>query len=153
MNNICKQFGINIRKYRNEKGYTTAELAKYLNVSAGLVNNIENSKNDVFKLELLLNLPKQLDVSLSDLLPTAKMDIRQMNTDNLTIDISNKTNLYSNEEIDLINNNLNLIINSFLNTIFQCKYTEDRIKTITSHITEDFDFIRKLNLSQNKKAD
>ncbi len=39
-----------IKKYRNSQNYSTQDLADKLNISAGLINNIKNAKNYIFKL-------------------------------------------------------------------------------------------------------
>ncbi|QIB28170.1 helix-turn-helix domain-containing protein [Caloranaerobacter azorensis] len=57
---------------------STPEFAKRLNISTGLVNNIENGRHDVFKLELLLKISKELNVSLGELLQSNYIDIRNL---------------------------------------------------------------------------
>jgi len=44
MPKVYKELGEKVRIYRKAKNYSTAELAKKLDVSAGLVNNIDSVK-------------------------------------------------------------------------------------------------------------
>ncbi|WDC83744.1 helix-turn-helix transcriptional regulator [Caloramator sp. mosi_1] len=68
MDNIQKEFGNMVRKYRKEKGYSTQKLAELLGISVGLLNNIENGKSDVFKLEVLSQIFYQLNIPILEFL-------------------------------------------------------------------------------------
>lgn len=61
--------GNKIRKARKDKSYSTQDLAKILDVSPGLINNIENGKTDTFNLLLLFKISKSLDISVSEIIP------------------------------------------------------------------------------------
>jgi len=63
---IYKVFGEKIREYRKIKGLTTLELAEQLNISSGLLNNIENGKSDSFQLELLNKMVQVLAIPLKE---------------------------------------------------------------------------------------
>lgn len=63
---IYKVFGEKIREYRKIKDLTTLELAEQLNISSGLLNNIENGKSDSFQLELLNKIVQVLDIPLKE---------------------------------------------------------------------------------------
>lgn len=52
MSKLINNAGNLIRSKRKEKGYSTQKLAKLLNVSPGLINNIENGKTDTFNKEI-----------------------------------------------------------------------------------------------------
>lgn len=144
MTKLCQILGRKVRKYRKLKNYSAAEFAKELGVSAGLINNIENARNDVFKLELLLKIMDKLEVSLGELLQLKTIDIRNIN-------ISQKNNLSidklinDNEEIvDLINYKINLIIRSYLTTISRYGCTIEYINIISDHILQEFEYLIKL---------
>jgi len=63
---ICKVFGEKVREYRKKKDLTTLELSDQLNISSGLLNNIENGKSDSFQLELLNKIVQVLDIPLKE---------------------------------------------------------------------------------------
>ncbi|HII4452642.1 helix-turn-helix domain-containing protein [Clostridium perfringens] len=52
MSKLINNAGNLIRSKHKEKGYSIQELAKLLNVSPGLINNIENGKTDTFNKEI-----------------------------------------------------------------------------------------------------
>lgn len=74
MNKLVIDTGKRIKYARNKKGYSTQELAKLLDVSPGLINNIENSKTDTFNLELLYKLSNILDLSVVSII-SSKIDV------------------------------------------------------------------------------
>lgn len=68
MNNISAHVSSTIKKYRKEKKITTEKLADLLTVSVGTINNIENKRYNTFKLDLLFEIMKILDIPLYQLL-------------------------------------------------------------------------------------
>lgn len=68
MDNINILVGNLIREKRKEVGLSTKELADKLGISAGLLNNIENSKNDTFHLELLVSISALLNIDIFQLI-------------------------------------------------------------------------------------
>ena len=68
MNKLTINAGNLIKYKRKVKGYSTQELAKLLDVSPGLINNIENAKTDTFNLELLYKISSTLDIPITDIL-------------------------------------------------------------------------------------
>ncbi|WP_017413922.1 helix-turn-helix domain-containing protein [Clostridium tunisiense] len=63
---IYKVFGEKVREYRKKKDLTTLELSDQLNISSGLLNNIENGKSDSFQLELLNKMVQVLNIPLNE---------------------------------------------------------------------------------------
>lgn len=55
-----------MREYRKKKDLTTLELSEQLNISSGLLNNIENGKSDSFQLELLNKMVQVLNIPLRE---------------------------------------------------------------------------------------
>ncbi|GAA0860049.1 helix-turn-helix transcriptional regulator [Clostridium baratii] len=68
MDKIIINAGNIIKNTRKEKGYSTQELAKLLNVSTGLINNIENGKTDTFNLNLLYKLSEILNIPTPEII-------------------------------------------------------------------------------------
>ncbi|WP_427340450.1 helix-turn-helix domain-containing protein [Caloranaerobacter sp. DY30410] len=150
MPNIYVELGKKIRKYRKKKKLSTPELAKRLNISTGLVNNIENGRHDVFKLELLLKISKELNVSLGELLQSDYIDIRDLSIQEELKKILKDKNNRTNEKIDYINQKLNEIFILFLATMSKYDYNTKAIDYITNHILEELNFIKDLDVIENK---
>lgn len=87
-----------IKINRKSKSYSTRELADKLNVSAGLINNIENAKNDVFKLELMINIIDELDIPIHEILTSLFVQ----NVDKNDTSIKEYLDLISFQFIDVI---------------------------------------------------
>ena len=150
MPNIYLELGKNIRKYRKKKELSTPELAKRLNISTGLVNNIENGRHDVFKLELLLNLMKELDVSLGELLQFEGIDVRSINLHQQLKKILSNEVSTSNTKIDYLNSNLNQVLTSYLAALSKFDYDDSAIDYITKHIVEQLNFIKNIDSIKGK---
>lgn len=139
---IYEQLGFKIRKYRKQKNYSTYEFAKRIGVSAGLINNIENGKNDVFKLELLIKIANDLDLTLSDLLDITSLGIETIDINsNFSTDVNNSV---SEENAALINSYINQIIQTYLTCILNHGCNEKVIKSVGNHIIDDINFIKKI---------
>lgn len=68
MKELIVNAGNVIKNKRKAKGLSTLELAHTLNISPGLLNNIENSKTDCFNLELLYSISNALDIPVTDII-------------------------------------------------------------------------------------
>lgn len=68
MSTIYKELRNKVRFYRKSKNITTSELTSRICVLIGQLHNIENENYDVFKLELLHKLSKELNISLGELI-------------------------------------------------------------------------------------
>lgn len=150
MANIYKDLGKKIRKYRKEKNYSTATFAEMLEVSAGLINYIENGKYDVFKLDLLNRISNILNIPLNRLLPFADLDPQRINFINEKISLITDRDPSIEENINLIDYNLNLILNSFLNTISEYSYSKEGIEILSNHILEEFNLLTQLHQLNDK---
>lgn len=76
MGNLNKNIGNLVRRYRLEKNLSTEKLAKKLEVSAGLINNIENANTDTFKLDLLYNLMTELNIPFESIFPKSTYNLK-----------------------------------------------------------------------------
>ncbi|MBM7616313.1 helix-turn-helix domain-containing protein [Alkaliphilus hydrothermalis] len=140
MNNACESLGIKIKKYRKNKNLSTAEFANRLNVSAGLINNIENARNDVFNLELLNKITGELEISLNELLDIKAYEIKEMQLDLDKIYI----NQYSDSlNIDSLQDYSTEIIKAFYYTISQLSCSVENIESISNHLIQELEFIKK----------
>lgn len=123
-----QQLGQTIKKYRNKKGYTLIQLADKLQISIGLLSNIENSKTDSFQLKLLNNIIQELDIPLEELkifsksYPIEKLDM-------FSIDLNK------------MKDSLEKLINSFITTASELSFNENQISLMTDIL------ITQLNLT------
>ncbi|MFT9497788.1 helix-turn-helix domain-containing protein [Anaerosolibacter sp.] len=150
MYKIYDELGKKVRMRRKEKNYTTAELAERLGISAGLVNNIENAKYDVFRLELLLQITNELNVSLGELLQLNTLDVRNIEFNENFLPSIETQGEDTQEDIQFCNHQLNLVIRSFLTTISEYGITRENIETISNHILHEFDTLVKLHRLNTK---
>ena len=136
MNTTYERLGELIKSHRKEKQYSTSTLSEKLGVSVGLINNLENGRNDVFKLELFENLVKELGIPLEEL-----FDIHSIDIDNIIENYS----INDNEELSTsISKNLKLIIKTYLDTITQYNYDVESIEYISSNIVGTLETIQHL---------
>lgn len=128
--------GLLIKKYRNSKGYSTQELATKLDVSAGLINNIENARNDVFRLELLTHFMQVLDIPTNEVL----VSILIGNTINTKEESSTSYDDLKNITTEYIN----IISSKFAATISQYEEKELAVKLIGNHLLEELESIKQI---------
>jgi transcriptional regulator with XRE-family HTH domain len=146
MYTLQEKLGLLVKRQRKMKGLSTHDLAKKLGVSSGLINNIENSKNDVFKLDLLVDLVKELNINLDDIfVESIKINVlnpvREQNT--IEITISNEMN----KDIEVINKYISTLLTILLESTLKFEDTEEYLHVLSSHIYDDiktFDKIQSL---------
>ena len=71
MDSLTHRVGIELKKVRKEKGYTTEELSKILSISMGKLNNIEHGKSDCFQFELVHDINKALGIDIYEMCGSA----------------------------------------------------------------------------------
>ncbi|MDU6209453.1 MAG: helix-turn-helix transcriptional regulator [Clostridium perfringens] len=124
MSKLINNAGNLIRLKRKEKGYSTQELAKLLNVSPGLINNIENGKTDTFNLELLHKISDILNISSSHIISD---NIKDITLENINISLSFIPLLKS---LNLISNNPN--------------WDSKKIQLLLNKLLDDINFYNKI---------
>lgn len=149
MGSIQENIGIKIKKFRKNKNLTTAEFASRLHVSAGLINNIENARNDVFNLQLMNKITDELDISLNDLLDIKSYSIEEVNLDLNKVRINHYN---SNVKVDIIQNCSKEILKEFFNTISQLSCSVECIESITNHLISELEFIKKYHKQVQKSS-
>ncbi|WP_288221640.1 helix-turn-helix transcriptional regulator [uncultured Clostridium sp.] len=132
MDKLVIDAGKLIKYKRKVKGYSTQELAKLLNVSPGLINNIENAKTDTFNIELLYKISSTLDIPVTDILSYNLDAILTSIFDNLEISSSLKFNLKPLlKALIQLSNNQNL--------------SSDKIDMFLKKLVDDINFYNKLS--------
>jgi transcriptional regulator with XRE-family HTH domain len=144
MDSLYEKLSYTVRKHRKEKELSTHQLAANLHVSSGLINNIENAKNDVFKLDLLVSLLKELNIPAQDILS------------NELVTISNLCSHDKQDKVDLVlsNNKLKnlehireyipIIANSLLEIISRFEDTSTSTKLVCNYVIKNLDDLKKI---------
>lgn len=144
MDEVYKQFGKIVRKYRKQKNYSTQKLAEILNVSTGLINNIENGKNDVFKLDLFVSLIKELEIPSEDLgslfNSKLKFSFTQSNPQEIILQIKTTSNSSQN----LIRESISKIINLYFKVLEEYNYDKRLIELLSNSISQQLETILHL---------
>lgn len=139
-----KVLGQLIQKQRKSKNYTIPEIAEKLGVSVGFISNLENGKNDVFKLDLLSKITRELDLSLTEIAPELSIQIDQidMNTskDKIEIQLTNQ----GIKNIELINQQVTAIVDTYLKAISEFEYHPEAIKAISNHLINELEYSNKI---------
>jgi transcriptional regulator with XRE-family HTH domain len=142
MSNIYERFGSIIRKYRKIQKYSTQEVATTLNISTGLVSNIENAKNDVFKLELLGNFIKLLNIPTDDLFEIFPATVESIKVDSKTNEIIIHMSHYFNANTHLLINSFERILNSLIDISKEFENEAVVYEVLIPHIINQLETLR-----------
>ncbi|MCY6482808.1 helix-turn-helix transcriptional regulator [Clostridium aestuarii] len=127
-----QQLGETIRKYRKQKGYTMTQLADKLNISIGLLSNIETGKTDSFQLTLLNNIIKKLSIPISELeLFSKSYPIEELNINNT-------------KDFKKLRSSLEKLIDAFITTFSALSFDEGKIALVTNMLIKELQTINQL---------
>lgn len=135
MNELLIKLGNLIRTNRKYKKYSTKELADKLQVSSGLINNIENAKTDSFNLTLLNNLSTTLEIDIINFI--------SLNLNNTNLSFSN----FSTDNKDIEDKYI-VISSQLTNLVFSNKLDDNTIILILDKLLIElnyFDSLQKYN--------
>ncbi|MTI67509.1 MAG: helix-turn-helix transcriptional regulator [Firmicutes bacterium] len=141
MPELHKELGKRVKANRKNKNLSTPDLAKQLNISTGLLNNIENGRYDVFKLNLITKLTKVLNLPLSELLDISTIDVEKL--DSCSEILISKT-IDNPKNKDIINFHLNKLIKNYLETLLVYDLDHGTIEMITDNLIHELKLIRNL---------
>lgn len=143
MSTIYKELGSTVKKYRKNLNITSTEFAEMLNISAGHLSNIENGSYDIFRLELLLKLAEKLNITMEELLQFKYLSLNQIIDKDIYTTINNLT--LDSTDANFINNSLNSLAVTYLATMSQLKFDKDKIVSITNHLIDELNLIKKIS--------
>ena len=129
MNKTYKELGKIIRQHRKLKNISSIELSKKLNISTGTINNIENGRSDIFRLELLHGFITELSIPIDQLFTNIPP--------NLKISLLSDTNIFipqKDTDLELIKHNLEIISKTFIDTASAYNCNEQAIGNITKTV-------------------
>lgn len=147
MSTMQEQLGKKVRQHRKQNNYSTADFAQILGVSVGLINNIENARNDVFKLNLLMKVTKELNLPITKFLGLNEVDVTsvKLNNDSNLALTHHDLNVFDSECIETINFYLTQIMKAFISTVITNKYDKEKIIALGECIKHDIKTISKLS--------
>lgn len=132
MNKLAINAGNLIKYKRKVKGYSTQELAKLLDVSPGLINNIENAKTDTFNLELLYKISSTLDIPITDIL-------------SYNIDTILTSAFDNNPEMSSLKLNLEPLLKAIIQISNNKNLTSDKVDIFLDKVVDDINFYNKIS--------
>lgn len=132
MNKLTINAGNLIKYKRKVKGYSTQELAKLLDVSPGLINNIENAKTDTFNLELLYKISSTLNIPITDILSYNMDTILTSAFDN-------------NSEMSSLKLNLEPLLKAIIQISNNKNLTSDKVDIFLDKVVDDINFYNKIS--------
>ena len=138
MDNCYINLGNLIKEKRIEKGLNIQQLATILDVSTGFVSNLENSKSDVFNVDLISKLCQALDMSPLNFLP-------EVITDD-TIYGADSSNLSPERDKELILKNIATITTAYIESIKHHSYDIRFINQFTDKILSEINYINDFKL-------
>ncbi|MCT4621137.1 MAG: helix-turn-helix domain-containing protein [Marinisporobacter sp.] len=145
MSTIYKELGEKIRTYRKSKHYSTAEFADHLNVSAGLINNIENGRYDVFRLELLHKIIAALDISSTELIDPSFINFNKVDINKDSIDISLRVLCdTSNQTPTFLKDHINTLVDLYISMASDSQFDEESMNIVIDHIEHEINFCKNL---------
>ncbi len=127
-----QEIGETIRTFRKQKGYTISQLTNKLDISTGLLSNIENGKTDFFQLNLLNKIIRELDIPLSEL----QLFYKPYPIENLDIT--------SIENFNQIRPKLEIIINAFIKNFSLLAHNEEKMTLITNLLVNQIQIFNQL---------
>lgn len=132
MNKLVIDAGKLIKYKRKAKGYSTQELARLLDVSPGLINNIENAKTDTFNIDLLYQISSILDIPVTEII--------SYNLDAILNSII--------EEIEIspyVKLNINHLFKSLIQLSNNKNVSSDKINIVLQKLIDDINFYNKIS--------
>jgi len=146
MSSIGKELGYKIKSFRKSNNLSTQYLAKQLNISTGLLNNIENARNDVFKLDLLLRITDVFNITLAELLEFDLNNIERVNTYKdgkiyIEFNIANTNNIVSNK----ITSSIKHLLDAYLELLREHNFNEESVDYINNYILQTFSLVKHIN--------
>jgi transcriptional regulator with XRE-family HTH domain len=146
MDSLINKLAYSIKSYRKAKGISTHELAARLNISSGFINNVENARSDVFKLNLLMNLAKELDIPLNEVLFSEYVSLNDKNS---AINEGKIELILEDEKIKNIScfyKYIPIIVDSLIDLIQRFENKDAAAQEICCQIVQDLDNLKRFTL-------
>jgi transcriptional regulator with XRE-family HTH domain len=128
MDDLIIRIGKLIKGQRLEKGYSTQELSEKLDVSTGLINNIENGKTDTFNVNLMEKLCSTLDIDIMSLLANKVDDV--LNLLNISRDIPAELSVYTNK-----------LIHEYTKAAIELNFNSSKLETLLNKLVYEINFV------------
>jgi transcriptional regulator with XRE-family HTH domain len=131
MEELVIRIGRLVKEKRIEKEYSTQELAEKLDISAGLINNIERGKTDTFNLNLMGRLCSTLGIEILSLLADK------------TDDISRLLNI-SQEIPENLSNQINILTEEYIKAAIKLNFNDKKLETMLYKLVYEVNFLSEI---------
>lgn len=144
MSELNRTLGDIIKKYRKLRGYSTQAFSEKFDISCGLINNIEHDKSDFFKIDLLMNIIKELDIPLDEIRMLLKLSINKISPNSVKGEVNNILVEDDFEEVEYLNTYAESIIKSFCNAIHDYENRQEAAAIISAIILKTLESLQNL---------
>lgn len=128
MDNLIIRIGKLVKEKRLERDFSTQLLAEKLNVSVGLINNIENGKTDTFNVVLMDKLCSTLGIGIISLLANKVDDV--LNLNNTSRDVPLELSVYTNK-----------LINEYARAAIELNFNSSKLETLLNKLIYEINFV------------
>lgn len=144
MSELTRTLGNIIKKYRKLRGYSTQAFSKKFDISCGLINNIEHDKSDFFKIDLLRDIIKELDIPLDEFKMITDLSIDKISPNSVESEINNILDNGNFEKADCLITYTEAINQSFTNAIHHYEDKQEAAAIISSVILKTLESLQNL---------
>lgn len=132
-----------IKKKRKYLNISTQELASRIKLSTGCINNLENGRHDVFKIDLLNKIIGELNIRIEDIVA----DVERAKINNVKTSEKNKCefDIFVEDEFDKkeIKEGIMYIVSAYIDLIKECKEVNNALPVINSLIATQLNNIKE----------
>lgn len=128
MDDLIIRIGKLVKEKRLEKKFSTQWLAEKLNVSSGLINNIENGKTDTFNVALMDKLCSTLDIDIISLLANKVDDV--LNLLNISNDIPLELSVFTDR-----------LIHEYTKAAIELNFNSSKLETLLNKLIYEINFV------------
>ena len=128
MDNLIIRIGKLVKEKRLEKKFSTQLLAEELDVSVGLINNIENGKTDTFNVVLMDKLCSTLGIDTISLFANKVDDVLDLL--NISSDVPLELSVYSNK-----------LIHEYATAAIELNFNSSKLETLLNKLIYEIKFV------------
>jgi len=128
MGNLIIRIGKLVKEKRLERDFSTQLLAEELDVSVGLINNIENGKTDTFNVVLMDKLCSTLGIDIISLLANKVDDVLDLH--NISRDIPVELSAYTEK-----------LIHEYARAAIELNFNSSKLETLLNKLIYEINFV------------
>lgn len=132
MDDLIIRIGKLVKEKRLEREFSTQCLAEKLDVSAGLINNIENGKTDTFNVVLMNKLCSTLGIDIISLLANKVDDVLDLH--NISRDMPVELSVYTEK-----------LIHEYARAAIELNFNSSKLETLLNKLIYEINFVVDIN--------